>query len=236
MYIKSDRVRKDVGGQEPKENLWPTKTVIVTPMQSVLLDYEAGKFFRLIEEMNRRSTAAVRTPIGFNSLLKVETEERQGPVPDRSLFNSAVDIMRKQLSKAGDAVTFASSSATLQHVVNLVSKLAAMYSLRLRPDKCMQMWISARPLSGIRVNGQPIELVDEFCYSGCIQKNDGTHEVDILQRCANATCAFNSSKKVFVVDLIGQRSQGASLPIRNSPYYDERIGDLGSAVNGDGET
>ncbi|KAK6760613.1 hypothetical protein RB195_021904 [Necator americanus] len=59
----------------------------------------SGKFFRLIEEMNRRSTAAVRTPIGFNSLLKVETEERQGPVPDRSLFNSAVDIMRKQLSK-----------------------------------------------------------------------------------------------------------------------------------------
>ncbi|KAK6763416.1 hypothetical protein RB195_023932 [Necator americanus] len=46
---------------------------------------------------------------------------------------------------------FAESSTKLQHVVNLVPKLAAAYGLRLRPDKCKQMWISSRPRTGIRV-------------------------------------------------------------------------------------
>ncbi|KAK6764171.1 hypothetical protein RB195_024478 [Necator americanus] len=74
------------------------------------------------------------------------------------------------LEYADDVVTFAESSTKLQHVVNLVSKLAAAYGLHLRPDKCKQMWISLRPRTGIRVNGQPIELVDEFCFLGCTLK------------------------------------------------------------------
>ncbi|KAK6754135.1 hypothetical protein RB195_013253 [Necator americanus] len=36
------------------------------------------------------------------------------------------------LEEADDVVIFAKSSAKLQHVVNLVSKLAAAYGLRLR--------------------------------------------------------------------------------------------------------
>ncbi|KAK6736101.1 hypothetical protein RB195_019028 [Necator americanus] len=42
-----------------------------------------------------------------------------------------------------DVAIFAESSTKLQHVVNFVSKLAAAYGLRLRPDKCKQMWISS---------------------------------------------------------------------------------------------
>ncbi|KAK6741760.1 hypothetical protein RB195_009556 [Necator americanus] len=87
------------------------------------------------------------------------------------------------------------NSTKLQHVVNLVSKLAAAYGLRLRPDKCKQMWISSRPQTGIRVDGQPIELVDEFCYLGCTLKNNGSYERDVQQRCAKATSAFNSLTK-----------------------------------------
>ncbi|KAK6730780.1 hypothetical protein RB195_007323 [Necator americanus] len=82
----------------------------------------------------------------------------------------------------------------LQHV-NLASKLAAACGLRLRPDKCKQMWIPSRPRTGIRVNGQPIELVDEFCYLGCTLKNNGSYERDVQQRCAKATSAFNSLTK-----------------------------------------
>ncbi|KAK6743078.1 hypothetical protein RB195_010381 [Necator americanus] len=81
-----------------------------------------------------------------------------------------------------------------QHVVNLVSKLAAAYRLRLRPGKFKQMWISSRPRTGIRVDGQPIEL-DEFCYLGCTLKNNGSYERDEMQRCAKATSAFNSLTK-----------------------------------------
>ncbi|KAK6742050.1 hypothetical protein RB195_009738 [Necator americanus] len=99
------------------------------------------------------------------------------------------------LEYADDVVIFAESSTKLQHVVNLVSKLTAAYGLRLRPDKCKQMWISSRPRTGIRVDGQPIELVDEFCYLGCMLKNNGSYERDVQQRCAKATSAFNSLTK-----------------------------------------
>ncbi|KAK6764066.1 hypothetical protein RB195_024408 [Necator americanus] len=57
------------------------------------------------------------------------------------------------------------------------------------------MWISSRPRTGIRVDGQPMELVDEFCYLGCMLKNNGSYERDVQQRCAKATSAFNSLTK-----------------------------------------
>ncbi|KAK6764792.1 hypothetical protein RB195_024930 [Necator americanus] len=129
------------------------------------------------------------------------------------LFNFAIDdIMRRtvdqcpadivlapsrcpltDLEYADDVVIFAESSTKLQHVVNLVSKLAAAYGLRLRPDKCKQMWISSRPRTGIKMDGQLNELVNEFCYVGCMLKNNG--KKDIQQICTKAISAFNSLTK-----------------------------------------
>ncbi|KAK6749620.1 hypothetical protein RB195_001931 [Necator americanus] len=57
-----------------------------------------------------------------------------------------------------------------------------------------EQWISSRR-AGIRVDGQQIELVDEYCYLGCTLKNNSSHEKDIQQRCAKATSAFNSLTK-----------------------------------------
>ena len=146
----------------------------------------------------------------------VVTGVRQGAVAGPFLFNFAIDddIMRRtveqcpadivlvpsgcplaDLEYADDVVIFAESSAKLQHVVNLVSKLAAAYGLHLRRDKCKQMWIFSRSRTGSRVDGQPIELVDEFCYLSCMLKNNGSYERDVQQRCAKATSAFNSLTK-----------------------------------------
>ncbi|KAK6760980.1 hypothetical protein RB195_022160 [Necator americanus] len=72
------------------------------------------------------------------------------------------------LEYADDVVIFTSSSAKLQHIDNLISKLAEAYGLRLRPDKYKQMWVSRRTSTRVEVNGEPIELVDEFCYLGCM--------------------------------------------------------------------
>ncbi|KAK6757534.1 hypothetical protein RB195_015383 [Necator americanus] len=158
-----------------------------------------GKFVRLLDDMNQRTTAAVRTPAGCTTPLEVVTGVRQGAVVGPFLFNFAIDdIMRRtvdqcpadivlapsgcpftDLEYADDVVIFAESSTKLQHVVHLVSKLAAAYGLRLRPDKCKQMWISSRPRTGIRVDGQQIELVDEFCYLGCTLKNNDSYERDV---------------------------------------------------------
>ncbi|KAK6748125.1 hypothetical protein RB195_001008 [Necator americanus] len=202
------------------------------PMQLAFLDFEAafdsphrgrllnalradgvpGKFVRLLDDMNQRTTAAVRTPAGCTTPFEVVTGVRQGAVAGPFLFNFAIDdIMRRtvdqcpadivlapsgcpltDLEYADDVVIFAESSTKLQHVVNLVSKLAAAYGLHLRPDKCKQMWISSRPRTGIRVDGQPIELIDEFCYLGCTLKNNGSYERDVQQGCAKANSAFNS--------------------------------------------
>ncbi|KAK6761672.1 hypothetical protein RB195_022670 [Necator americanus] len=55
------------------------------------------------------------------------------------------------------------------------------------------MWVSSRPRTGIRVDGQPTELVDEFCYPGL--KNNSSYERDVQQTCAKVTSAFNSLTK-----------------------------------------
>ncbi|KAK6736774.1 hypothetical protein RB195_019461 [Necator americanus] len=56
------------------------------------------------------------------------------------------------------------------------------------------MWISPRPRTGIRVDEQPIELVDEFCYLGCTLKNNGSCKKDIQQRCANKPTVTSLTK------------------------------------------
>ncbi|KAK6739499.1 hypothetical protein RB195_008176 [Necator americanus] len=121
--------------------------------------------------MNQRATAAVRTPAGCTTPFDVVTGVRQAAVAGPFMFNFAIDDMYETSTRS---------------VVNLVSKLAAAYGLRLHPDKCKQMWISSRTRTGIRVDGQPIELVDEFCYLGCTLKNNGSYERDVQQRCAKA--------------------------------------------------
>ncbi|KAK6736856.1 hypothetical protein RB195_019509 [Necator americanus] len=149
-------------------------------LNALSADGVPGKFVRLLNDMNQGTTAAVRTPAGCTTPFEVVTGVRQGAVAGPFLFNFAIDdIMRRtvdqcpadivlapsgcpltELEYADDVVILAESSTKLQHVVNLVSKLAAAYGLRLCPDKCKQMWIFSRPRTGIRVDGQPIELVD----------------------------------------------------------------------------
>ncbi|KAK6728577.1 hypothetical protein RB195_005923 [Necator americanus] len=136
----------------------------ITRLNPTRADGVPGKFVRLLDDMNQRTTAAVRTPAGCTTPFEVVTGVRQGAVAGPLLFNFAIDdIMRRtvdqcptdivlappgcpltDLENADDVVIFAESSTKLQHVVNLVSKLVAAYGLRLRPDKCKQMWISSR--------------------------------------------------------------------------------------------
>ncbi|KAK6734367.1 hypothetical protein RB195_017882 [Necator americanus] len=74
------------------------------------------------------------------------------------------------LEYTDDVAVFASSSAKLQHVVNLASKLAAAYGMRSALINVSSCGSPRDPPREIRVDGQPIELVDEFCYLGCMVK------------------------------------------------------------------
>ncbi|KAK6763046.1 hypothetical protein RB195_023663 [Necator americanus] len=149
-------------------------------LNALRTDGVPGKFVRLLDDINQRKTAAVRTPAGCTTPFEVVTGVRQGAVAGAFLSNFAIyDIMRR----------------TVDHCPADIILTVLAYGLRLRPDKSKQMWISSRPRAEVRVDGQPIELVDEFCYLGCTLKNDGSHERDVQQRYANATSAFNTLTK-----------------------------------------
>ncbi|KAK6764725.1 hypothetical protein RB195_024888 [Necator americanus] len=122
-------------------------------LKALRTDGVPGKFVRLLNDMNQRTTAAVRTQAGCTTPFEVVTGVRQGAVAGLLLFNFAVDdIMRRtadqcpvdiilapsgrpliDLEYADDVVIFVESSTELQHVVNLVSK--AGYNL----------WTTSRP-------------------------------------------------------------------------------------------
>ncbi|KAK6763809.1 hypothetical protein RB195_024221 [Necator americanus] len=114
--------------------------------------------------MNQRTTAAVRTPAGCTTTFEVVTGVGQRAVAGPFLFNFAIDdIMQRtrdqcpahiilapsgcpltDLGCVDDIVLFTESITKLQYVINLMSKLATSYGLRLRPDKCKQTRISKR--------------------------------------------------------------------------------------------
>ncbi|KAK6733321.1 hypothetical protein RB195_017209 [Necator americanus] len=135
-----------------------------SPYQGRLLttfrpDGVAGKFVRLPDDMNQQTTTAIRAAAGRTRPFEMVTELKQGAVAGPFPFHFAIDdIMRRtvdqcpadivlapsgcpltDLEYADDVVIFAESSTKLQHVVNLVSKLAAAYGLRQHPDQYKQM-------------------------------------------------------------------------------------------------
>ncbi|KAK6738393.1 hypothetical protein RB195_020481 [Necator americanus] len=144
-------------------------------LNALRADGVPGKFVRLLDYINQRTTAAIRTAAGCTPPFEVVPHRRHYAKNSRSVsyrYHSSTITTSLDFEYADDVAIFAESSTKLQHVVNLVSKLAAAYGLRLFPDKCRQMWISSRPRTGIRVGGQPIELVDELCYLCCTLRNN----------------------------------------------------------------
>ncbi|KAK6761133.1 hypothetical protein RB195_022267 [Necator americanus] len=87
------------------------------------------------------------------------------------------------------------------------------------------MRVSARAQTAIRVDEQPIELIDELCYLGCMLKNNGSYEEDIQQICAKATAAFNSLTKCRPPSLTKSSCDSAY------PHHNVRIEDLGNTIN-----
>ncbi|KAK6764817.1 hypothetical protein RB195_024948 [Necator americanus] len=108
-------------------------------LNALRADGVPGKFVRLPDDMNQRTTAAVRTPAGCTTPFEVVTGVRRGAVAGPFLFKFAIDdIMRRtvdqcpadivlapsgcpltDLEYAKDVAVFAENSAKLQHVVNL---------------------------------------------------------------------------------------------------------------------
>ncbi|KAK6735380.1 hypothetical protein RB195_018532 [Necator americanus] len=135
-----ETIRDEEAGFRPDRSTvdQPLSTLLAEAVFNVLrTDGVLGKFVCLVNDMNR--TAAVQTLAGTTPF-EVETGVRQGCVAGLFLFNFAVDdIMRRIVEQCPTDVILApstrplldleyadaSSSAMLQRVVNLVSKLVA---------------------------------------------------------------------------------------------------------------
>ncbi|KAK6755990.1 hypothetical protein RB195_014404 [Necator americanus] len=124
-------------------------------LNALRADGVPGRFVRLLG-MNQRPTAAVRTPAIGTTPFEVVTGVRQEAVAGPFLFKFAVvhinvkssgqcsaDIVlapsgcpSTDLEHADDVVIFAGKQYEISHVVNLVSKLAPAYGLRLHSDEC----------------------------------------------------------------------------------------------------
>ncbi|KAK6763114.1 hypothetical protein RB195_023719 [Necator americanus] len=73
-----------------------------------------GKFVRLLDDMNQRTTAAVRTPAGYKTPFGVVTGVRQGAVAGLFLFNFAIDdIMRRTVDECPADIVLAPSGCPL---------------------------------------------------------------------------------------------------------------------------
>ncbi|KAK6763413.1 hypothetical protein RB195_023933 [Necator americanus] len=69
-------------------------------LNALSADRVLGKFVRLLDDMNQRPTAAVRTSAGCTTPFEVVTGVRQGVVAGPFLFNFAIDdIMRRTVDQ-----------------------------------------------------------------------------------------------------------------------------------------
>ncbi|KAK6726473.1 hypothetical protein RB195_004664 [Necator americanus] len=69
-------------------------------LNALSADGVPGKFVRLLDDMNQRTTAADRTPAGCTTPFEVITGIRQGAVAGPFLFNFAIDdIMRRTVDQ-----------------------------------------------------------------------------------------------------------------------------------------
>ncbi|KAK6749092.1 hypothetical protein RB195_001599 [Necator americanus] len=68
-------------------------------LNALRADGVPGKFVRLLDDMNQRTTAAVRTPAGCTTPFEVVTGVRQGAVAGPFLFNFNDDIMRRTVDQ-----------------------------------------------------------------------------------------------------------------------------------------
>ncbi|KAK6762932.1 hypothetical protein RB195_023585 [Necator americanus] len=83
-------------------------------LNALRADEVPGKFVRLLDDMNQRTTSAVRTPAGCTTPFEVVTGVRQGAVAEPFLFNFAIDdIMRRTVDQCRADIVLAPSGCPL---------------------------------------------------------------------------------------------------------------------------
>ncbi|KAK6765478.1 hypothetical protein RB195_025407 [Necator americanus] len=110
-------------------------------LNALRADGVPGKFVHLLDDINQRTTAAVQTPAVCTTPFDVTVEQYPGDIALAPSKRSLTD-----LECTDDIVTFGGSSMKLQHVIDLVSKLSALYGLGLRLHKCEQIVYGPLPL------------------------------------------------------------------------------------------
>ncbi|KAK6762743.1 hypothetical protein RB195_023450 [Necator americanus] len=184
------------------ESLPTNIRLVMLNCRSLSTDLQQAALSRLLRYLHVPSAALQETRIRDRPLICIDNytiycsdadERKVGDcaIAVRNDYNNLVKEFGSTSSRC--LVAGLQKTQTLDRESSMPSAPPPPYSSQLYgtvPEK-----VSSRASTGIWVDGQPIELVDEFCYLGCMLKNDVSWKKDIQQRCAKANPSFNSLTK-----------------------------------------
>ena len=157
---------------------------------------------------------------------KIKTGVKQSCNMSGLLFLRVVDwIMRNTLQEGNTGIRWkfntkpedldfaddiALLSSTRQHIQTKTDKLAqeaGRVGLKVNVDKCKLLRINSRNNNVVEVNGQGIEDVDRFVYSGATVSKEGGGTEDIHNSVVKARGVFLRLKKIWSSHSISRRTK-----------------------------
>lgn len=171
---------------------------------------------RLIKSLYRRTTCKIKVYNQLSDAFEVVTGVRQGAVLSPLLFNIAIDWVLKMaldqfdwgvvVSRGGLKVTdldfaddvglLSGTSVFLQTMLDNVVEYGSRVGLKINAAKTKVMCCGAPPVVCF-VEGQALEVVNEFTYLGSSISSDGDASSDIQQRIQKAQGAFSMLGKLW---------------------------------------
>jgi hypothetical protein len=114
------------------------------------------------------------------------------------LMNEEIDCHLTQLLYADDTALLSETETGLRLLVEKFAQVCQKRLLKINEDKSKLMIFEYGETSecDIRVNGRFIEVVDKFCYLGCMLSKDGTGSEEIDSRVMKGRSVSGAIKKL----------------------------------------
>ena len=185
------------------ERLWCTLHQMGTPTHLIVL----------LQQLYDQQVATVRTEYGETDPIVIGKGVRQGCILSPLLFNIYTErIMREVLDNCGmgvsvggrminnlryadDTTLLAESEAELLTILRRLKDESAKAGLYLNVSKTKIL--TTGPIRDVRINNEPIEVVDTFSFLGSMISNTGYCEQEIRRRIALGKSAMKKLDKIW---------------------------------------
>ena len=156
----------------------------------------------------------------------ITTGVRQGCLLSPFLFNLAIDWIMKETTKgrqngiqwtpwlqlddldfADDLLLLSHATRQMQDKTDDLNTTSKKVGLGIHTVKSKVMKNSKVAETGVSLNGNPLEVVDIFCYLGSMVDSSGGTEADIKARIGKARTAFAQLKKIWKSSIITRKTK-----------------------------